>query len=214
MLSRECAGEVCASSTVHFVDFDNDSDARCLRFFVPKAIVDIKRSLQQDEVAGGLISFSAVEQAFMDGTATAEMAASHPYLAAAFDDAVEGYPGALRITKYADMAADQRVVEARMAEKLSTNIDQAVKDYWNLKKGTNEFNHLNVDFARDLSPEYLLNPEYYTRSTNSASSALAREIWTREVAGAPSTGKKVPRIVEDFLQYISFIFHMISIIPV
>ena len=129
------------------------------------------------------------EKAFLSGNVTPELKAQHPFLNAAFDDAVTKYPSNNplfpEIEKAKNLLPEQRIVESRFAEKISSDIDGAIAEYWKARTGSNG-NVLNVDYARELSPDYLADPLNNAAAVQKPASALIRNIWNKEMATPPN----------------------------
>ncbi len=131
--------------------------------------------------------WNPVEKAMTRGEPVApEVLDQHPYLKAAFDQGAKEYPatGGLKITKAENLTPAQRVVEARFAESLNANLPGAIDQYW-AARFSPEKNVLNIDFARDLSADYSLDPQNrmaYSAAVQKPASALIRKMFEQSMA--------------------------------
>lgn len=81
------------------------------------------------------------------------------------------------------MDDEQRQVERKFVEQIASDVDGAIEAY-NQLPGTDGGRVLNVDEARELSPDYSADPESrgrYARSTHEPSSWLVKEIMARKL---------------------------------
>ncbi len=128
------------------------------------------------------------EQAATANVAQAAPANQTPFISAALDDSVTSYPTKnIKIDKGKNLTPAQREVEARLAEKIDNDLEGTIAEYWAARK-PQDSNVLNVDFARELSEDYLSDPMNNAAAVQKPASALIRHIWETEIA-KPLEGK-------------------------
>lgn len=88
-----------------------------------------------------------------------------------------------RIPRAPDLPATDRVVETRLAKRIASSVDAAIKEYASVP-GSDGGRVLNTDLARELSPEYRADR---TRSAavHEPASYLVKQMYARKLAEKP-----------------------------
>ena len=77
------------------------------------------------------------------------------------------------------LTAEEHKVETRFAQILAADVDGALARYREIAAQAEKPNILDVDFARQLCPEYAADPTRWTQATHEPASALVKELYRR-----------------------------------
>lgn len=85
-----------------------------------------------------------------------------------------------RVPRATDLSASERVIESRLASRIATNVDDAMREYATVE-GSHGGTVLNTDLARELSPDYRADR---TRSAavHEPASHLVKQMYARKLA--------------------------------
>jgi hypothetical protein len=108
------------------------------------------------------------------------------------EDAPNGYPGLDGLAPTKGLSREERIIEARFAQLIADNPEDAVKSYRALAvEDYGSDRYLNGDLARSLLPEYATDAEFrtiYDRATYAPASYLVRRLVMPDILNGDNTG--------------------------